>query len=314
MKLAQRDYFGKALVDLAAQNPDVVVLDADLAGSTRTKKFQEVAPKRFFEMGIAEADMIGVASGLASAGKIPFASTFGVFATGRCWDQIRVSVAYPHMNVKIVATHCGITVGEDGATHQALEDIAIMRVLPNMTVIVPSDAYETYAAVMAAAEFEGPVYIRLARSSVPVVNGENVKFSIGKAQVLREGTDISMIACGQMVAGCLKAADILEKDGISAEVLNMSTIKPMDYKALYDSVLKTGAVLTAEEHSVVGGLGSAVAEFLCEVLPTPLSRIGIHDTFGESGAPAELMEKYGLGVSDIVAEARKTIEMKVNQK
>lgn len=309
-KLAQRNYFGKALSDLAASNPNVVVLDADLAGSTKTSEFKKVAPERFFEAGIAEQDMIGIASGLAASGKIAFASTFAVFASGRCWEQIRLAVAYPKLNVKIVATHCGISVGEDGASHQALEDMAIMRVLPNMTVLSPADAYETYAATMAIAEYDGPVYMRMGRSEFPVVTEEGEPFEIGKAKIMRSGTDVTLIGTGQMVYECLRAAEKLSEEGIDAEVINMSTIKPLDTAAIYYSVTKTGCAVTAEEHSVIGGLGSAVAEFLSEECPVPMTRIGTRDTFGESGKPDELFVKYGLTSEDICQAARLSVEKK----
>lgn len=310
IKLAQRNYYGKALADLAETNKKVVVLDADLAGSTKTSDFKAVAPERFIELGIAEQNMIGVASGMAASGWTVFASTFAVFASGRCWEQIRLAVAYPKTNVKIVSTHCGISVGEDGASHQALEDIAIMRAIPNMTVISPADAYETYAATLAIAEFDGPVYMRLGRAEFPACTEEGAEFTIGKAKVLREGTDITLIGTGQMVAFCLEAAEILAKDGIDAEVINMSTIKPLDADTVFDSVCKTGCVVTAEEHSIIGGLGSAVSEFLSEAIPMPLGRVGTYDTFGESGSPSELMEKYGLTAGHIVEESKKVIEMK----
>ena len=266
-KLAQRNYYGKALAKLAETNPDVVVLDADLAGSTKTSEFRKVAPERFVEVGIAEQDMIGVAAGLAASGKTVFASTFAVFASGRCWEQIRLAMAYPRLNVKVVSTHCGISVGPDGASHQALEDLAIMRAIPNMTVISPADAYEAYAATLAIADYNGPVYMRLGRADMPVIFDEDVKFEIGKARLLRSGSDVTLIGTGQMVSLCLDAAEALEKEGISADVIDMSTIKPLDIDAIYESVTKTGCVVTAEEHSVIGGLGSAVSEFLSENFP-----------------------------------------------
>lgn len=309
-KLAQRNYYGKALAELASKRQDVVVLDADLAGSTKTSDFQKVCPERFVEVGIAEQNMIGIAAGLAASGKTAFASTFGVFATGRCWEQIRLAVAYPRLNVKVVATHCGISVGEDGASHQALEDISVMRSLPNMTVIAPADAYEAYAATMAIADFDGPVYMRMGRAEFPTITPEGAEFVIGKATVLREGTDVTLIGCGQMVSFCLDAAERLEADGISAEVINMSTIKPLDSQTVIDSVSKTGCCVTAEEHSIIGGLGSAVAECLCESVCAPLERVGTNDTFGESGKPADLMVKYGLTADDIVAAAKKSISRK----
>jgi transketolase len=309
-KLAQRNYYGKALAKLAAENPNVVVLDADLAGSTKTSEFRKVAPERFIEVGIAEQDMIGIAGGLAASGKTVFASTFAVFATGRCWEQIRLAMAYPKLNVKVVSTHCGISVGPDGASHQALEDIAIMRAIPNMTVISPADAYEAYAATLAIADFDGPVYMRLGRADMPVIFDENVKFEIGKAKKLRSGSDVTLIGTGQMVPLCMEAAEMLEKDGISAEVINISTIKPLDIEAIYESVSKTGCVVTAEEHSVIGGLGSAVAEFLSENCPCPMTRVGTRDTFGESGDPDDLFKKYGLTADDIRAAAEISIKKK----
>lgn len=309
-KLAQRNYYGKALAKLAETREDVVVIDADLAGSTKTSEFRKVAPERFVEAGIAEQDMIGVAAGLAASGKTVFASTFAVFATGRCWEQIRLGCAYPKLNVKIVSTHCGISVGADGASHQALEDISIMRSLPNMTVISPADAYEAYAATLALADYKGPCYMRLGRADVPVLFDEDVEFEIGRARRMRSGSDVSLIGTGQMVSLCLDAADMLESEGISADVINMSTIKPLDGAAVMESVSKTGCAVTAEEHSVIGGLGSAVAELLSENMPAPVVRIGTRDTFGESGDPDELFKKYGLTAEDIAAAARKSISMR----
>lgn len=307
--IPQRNYYGKALAELAA-DPRVVVMDADLAGSTKTSEFQKVCPERFVEVGIAEQNMIGIAAGLAASGKVVFASTFGIFATGRCWEQIRLAVAYPKLNVKICATHCGITVGEDGASHQALEDMAIMRSIPNMTVLCPADAYEAFAATKALAEYDGPAYMRMGRADFPVITEDGAPFVIGKARVMREGTDVTLIGCGQMTALCLKAADMLEADGISAEVLNISTIKPLDSAAVVASVSKTGCCVTAEEHSIIGGLGSAVAEALADSCPAPLERVGTMDTFGESGKPAELMAKYGLTAEHIADSARKSVSRK----
>ncbi|MCL2143032.1 MAG: transketolase family protein [Methanomassiliicoccaceae archaeon] len=308
-KAAQRIYYGKALTELASRN-DIVVLDADLGWSTRTSDFAKVAKERFIQIGIAEQNMIGVAAGLAAAGKTVFASTFAVFATGRCWEQIRQAVAYPKLNVKIVATHCGISVGGDGASHQALEDIAIMRALPNMTVISPADANEAYAATMAIADHEGPCYMRMGRADFPIITPENVKFEIGKATVMREGKDVTLIGTGQMVTSCLEAADALGEKGISAEVINVSTIKPLDAEAIITSVSKTKCAVTAEEHSIIGGLGSAVAECLADRRPTPLERVGVNDTFGESGEPNELMKKYGLTTDDVVNAAENVIKRK----
>jgi len=309
-KLAQRNYYGKALAELAKEDPKVVVMDADLAGSTKTSDFQKVCPERFVEVGIAEANMIGIAAGLAASGKTVFASTFGVFATGRCWEQIRLAVAYPKLNVKIVATHCGISVGEDGASHQALEDIAIMRALPNMVVVAPADAYEAFAATKALAKYNGPAYMRMGRADFPTILEPDMEFQIGKASVLREGTDVTIVGCGQMVSSCMDAAETLQVEGISAEVINMSTIKPLDTETLIASVSKTGCCVTAEEHSIIGGLGSAVAEALCDSICVPLERVGTKDTFGESGKPADLMVKYGLTADDIVAAAKKSVSRK----
>jgi len=308
--IPQRNYYGKALAELASEDPRVVVMDADLAGSTKTSDFQKVCPERFVEVGIAEQNMIGIAAGLAASGKVVFASTFGVFATGRCWEQIRLACAYPKLNVKVCATHCGITVGEDGASHQALEDMAIMRTLPNMTVLCPADAYEAFAATKALAEFDGPAYMRMGRADFPVVTEEGEPFVIGKAKLMREGSDVTLIGCGQMTALCLQAAEMLEAEGVSAEVLNISTIKPLDSEAIVASVSKTGCCVTAEEHSIVGGLGSAVCEVLAEHRPAPVERVGTMDTFGESGKPDELMARYGLTAEHIADSARKSISRK----
>ena len=308
--IPQRNYYGKALAELAAEDPRVVVMDADLAGSTKTSDFQKVCPERFVEVGIAEQNMIGIAAGLAASGKVVFASTFGVFATGRCWEQIRLACAYPKLNVKVCATHCGITVGEDGASHQALEDMAIMRTLPNMTVLCPADAIEAFAATKALAEFDGPAYMRMGRADFPIVTEEGEPFVIGKAKLMREGNDVTLIGCGQMTALCLQAAEMLEAEGVSAEVLNISTIKPLDSEAIVASVSKTGCCVTAEEHSIVGGLGSAVCEVLAESRPAPVERVGTMDTFGESGKPDELMARYGLTAEHIADSARKSISRK----
>ncbi len=307
--LAQRDYYGKALKELAKRD-NVVVLDADLAGSTKTIEFYKVCPERFIEMGIAEQNMMGVASGLAAEGKTVFASTFGVFASGRCWEQTRLGIAYPELDVKIVATHCGISVGEDGASHQALEDISIMRSLPNMTVISPADAYMTYAATLAIADYDGPVYMRMGRSPVPILTEKGEDFQIGKARVFLDGSDVTLIGTGQLTHGCLQAAEELKKEGISAEVVDVSTIKPLDAETILKSVGKTGCAVTAEEHSIIGGLGSAVAELLSEEMPSPLRRVGTKDMFGESGKPDELFVKYGLTSKDIAEAARKSINKK----
>jgi transketolase len=309
-KLAQRNYYGKALAELSRSRGDVVVMDADLASSTKTSEFEKVCPERFVEVGIAEQNMIGVASGLAASGKTVFASTFAVFASGRCWEQIRLSVAYPRLNVKIVSTHCGISVGEDGASHQALEDISLMRSIPNMVVISPSDAYEAFAATKAIAEYDGPVYMRLGRSEFPTVMPMDTEFRIGRATVMREGGDVTLIGTGQLVMSCLEAADALASEGISAEVINMSTIKPLDRETLLESLGRTGCAVTAEEHSVIGGLGSAVSELLCEEMPSPVVKIGTKDTFGESGNPEKLFVKYGLAVPDVIDAAKRSMALK----
>jgi transketolase len=266
-KIATRDAYGKALVKLGEINKDVVVLDADLSKSTKTADFQKVFPERFFNMGIAEQNLMGVAAGFAAAGKIPFASTFAVFAIGRAYDQIRNTIGYPHLNVKIAATHAGLTVGEDGGSHQMLEDIALTRAIPGMTVIVPADGTETEKAVFAAAEMDGPVYIRLGRPGVPVIFDEDYKFEIGKAAVVEEGTDITIFATGIMVSIAIEAGKLLAKENISAEIVNISTIKPLDKKGIIDSVSKTRCCITCEEHNILGGLGSAVAEVLAENIP-----------------------------------------------
>lgn len=306
-KIATREAYGKVLVELGAENPDVVVLDADLAKSTKTIEFKKRFPHRFFDLGVAEANMIGTAAGLAAAGKIPFCSTFAVFASGRAFDQIRQSVAYPRLNVKIAASHAGITVGEDGASHQSVEDIALMRVLPNMTVFVPADAVETAGAVRVAVETDGPVYIRLGRAGVPVLHGDDFQFVPGQAVELRRGLDATIIACGFMVSQALEAADLLAAEGIEVSVLNFHTIKPLDVQAIVDAAQRTGLIVTAEEHSIIGGLGSAVAETLAEHYPVPMLRVGLQDVFGESGKPEELLQKYGLMPDDIVNAVQKLL-------
>jgi transketolase len=302
-EVAYRDAYGKALVELGEKNPNIVVLDADLSQSTRTSKFAAKFPDRFIQMGVAEQDMIGTAAGLAAAGKLPFASSFAIFATGRAFEQVRNSICYPRLNVKIAATHAGITVGEDGGSHQSVEDIALMRAVPEMTVIVPADAVETEKAVFAAAAYEGPVYIRMGRSGVPVIFDEDYDFQIGKAAKLRDGKDISIIAIGIMVTEALKTADILSEKGISAQVINMATIKPLDVEAIINAAKETGLILTCEEHSIVGGLGSAVCEVVAENYPVPVKRLGLMDVFGQSGTPEELLKAYGLTADDIVNTA-----------
>ena len=294
-KIATRESYGNALAECGADFPNLVVLDADLAGATKTGVFQKAFPDRHVDCGIAECNMTGIAAGLATCGKIPFISSFAMFAAGRNFEQVRNSIGYPHLNVKIGATHAGITVGEDGATHQCNEDVALMRTIPGMTVVVPSDAVEAKAAVRAAIEFAGPVYLRFGRAAVPVINGKpDYKFEVGKGVLLREGKDVTIIASGITVASALEAAEMLAADGIDAEVINIHTIKPLDEELVLASAKKTGKVVTAEEHTVIGGLGSAVCDCLSEKHPTPVLRIGMQDTFGESGPANALVEKYGL--------------------
>ncbi|NLY50872.1 MAG: transketolase family protein [Firmicutes bacterium] len=309
-KIATREAYGEALVELGRECKDVVVLDADLSKSTKTASFAKIFPERFYNMGIAEANMMGTAAGLAAAGKIPFVSTFAVFATGRAFDQIRNSIAYPHLNVKICASHAGVTVGEDGGSHQSIEDISLMRSLPGMTVIVPADGPETKQAVRAAAELEGPVYIRLGRSGVPVLFDAEYEFVVGKAATLRQGEDVALLAGGIMVAEALEAARTLAEKGIRAQVINVSTIKPLDTEAVVAAARKTGAVVTCEEHSIIGGLGGAVAETLAEQCPVPLERVGVRDQFGQSGKPSELLAEYGLTAQHIVAAAERVLARK----
>ena len=306
---ATRDAYGEALVELGGINEDIVVLDADLSGSTKTKEFQKVYPERFFNMGIAEQNLMGVASGLAASGKKPFASTFAVFATGRAYDQIRNAICYPKLGVKIAATHAGITVGEDGGSHQMLEDINLMRGLQNMQVFVPADASETKAIVHAVAELDTPCYIRMGRAKVEDVM-EGKPFQIGKGSVLREGIDATIIACGVMVAIALEASELLAEQGISVTVINMSSIKPIDKALILHWARETGAVLTAEEHSIIGGLGSAVAEVLSEDYPVLLKRIGVEDAFGQSGKPDELMQLYGLTKENLVQAVQTLVAKK----
>ena len=299
-KIATREAYGKALAEFGAQYPNLVVLDADLANATKTNTFQKAFPERHIDCGIAECDMMGIAAGLSTVGKIPFASSFAMFAAGRAYEQVRNSIGYPHLNVKIGATHAGITVGEDGASHQCLEDIALMRVIPGMVVINPCDAVEARAAVQAALEYVGPVYLRFGRAAVPVINdNDNYKFEIGKGVLLREGTDVTIVATGICVPEALEAAEKLAADGISAEVINIHTIKPLDEELIIKSAKKTGKVVTAEEHSIIGGLGGAVCEVLSEKAPTPVCRIGMNDIFGESGsAGAGLFFRLGTAPSE----------------
>ena len=304
-KIATRESYGNALAELGAQNPNIVVLDADLAGATKTGVFKKAFPERHIDCGIAEGNMMGVAAGLATCGKIPFASSFAMFAAGRAFEQVRNSIGYPHLNVKIGATHAGISVGEDGATHQCNEDIAIMRTIPGMTIICPADDVEARAAVKAAAEYVGPVYMRFGRLAVPVINDEaNYKFEIGKGITLKEGKDVTIIATGLEVNESLEAAKLLEADGISAEVINIHTIKPLDKELVVASAKKTGKVVTVEEHSVIGGLGGAVAEALSEEAPTKMLRIGMMEKFGQSGPAKALIEYYGLDGKSIYEKVK----------
>lgn len=310
MGKATRDAYGEALKELGAVYPDLVVLDADLSASTKTQDFAKVYPERFFDCGIAEGNMMSVAAGLAAAGKIPFASTFAIFGAGRAYEQIRNSICYPNLNVKVALTHAGLTVGEDGATHQMLEDIALMRVLPNMTVIVPADAAETRAAVRWAAAHHGPVYIRMGRAKCDDITDPEAVFTPGKAAVLRKGYDITLMACGIMTAKALAAADILKGAGITARVINMSSIKPIDEETIIKAAAETGAIVTAEEHSVRGGLGSAVAEVVVKHAPVPMAMIGVEDRFGESGKADDLLKAYGLTAAHIAETALRLYKRK----
>jgi transketolase len=305
-----RDGFGKGIVALGKENANIVVLSADLTDSTRAGWFKKEFPERFFAFGVAEQDMFGAAAGLALSGKIPFACTFGVFASGRAWDQIRVSIAYMNLDVKIVGTHSGVTVGEDGATHQALEEITLMRVLPNMTVVVPADGIEARKATIQAAGYPGPVYLRLGRNKVPVVTKEEDPFEIGKAVVLKKGDDVTIIACGIMVYAALEAHEALLKDKIHARVINMHTPKPLDEGMVTRAARQTGAIVTAEEHSVKGGLGSAISEVISQHTPVPMRMVGVHNKFGESGSAQELLKAFALEAKDIVTAAKQVLKMK----
>jgi transketolase len=306
-KVATRNAYGEALLLLGKRRDDVVVLDADLSGSTKTAKFAKAFPDRFFNVGVSEQDLIGTACGLALTGKLPFASTFAVFETGRAWEQIRQTACYSNLNVKLVATHSGITVGEDGASHQAIEDVALMRVLPNMTVIVPSDATETKQAIDAIADYHGPVYVRLGRSKVPVVSPDTYQFRIGKAHAFSYGKDVTIVAMGIMVHIALEAVNILKKKKIEAGVINMSTVKPLDTDILLKAAQSSKLIVTAEEHSVIGGLGSAVSEFFSEINPTRIKRIGIQDDFGCSGPSSDLLKLYGLTPDDIAQTIQRSL-------
>ncbi len=309
-----RDIYASTLIDLGKTNKDIVVLDADLAKSTRTLKFGKVFPDRFFDLGVAEQNMMGVAAGLAASGKTAFASSFAMFASGRAWEQIRNTIAYSNLNVKIFVTHGGISVGGDGSSHQSLEDIALMRVLPQMRVLVPLDGYETEKAVRLAAKSPGPFYIRVSREKVPQLTKKGDKFILGKSSLLHPGGDVTIIAYGLMAFEGLKAEKILAQEGISVRLINMSTIKPIDEEAILQAAEETGLIVTAEEHSIIGGLGSAVAEFLSEKNPTPVIRIGTRDRFGQSGAPRDLFAEYHLLAKDIVAAVKKGLKIKTSAK
>jgi len=309
-KLSLREYYGKALVEIGEENKDIVVLDADLSSSTKTSLFGKKFPDRFFNMGISEQDLMGTAAGLAAGGKIPFVSTFSIFASGRAWEQIRQSICYPRQNVKIVTTHGGITVGPDGPTHQALEDISLMRSIPSMKVVVPSDAHETVAAIKAALDFNGPVFIRLSREKFPVIFDETKTFELGNADVLKKGSDLTIIACGLMVHTALEAAGELEKEGLSVGVINMSSIKPLDRSAVIAAARETGAIVTAEEHSIIGGLGSAVTELTSENIPVPVVRVGVRDIFCSSGTAEELLACYNLDQNAIITASHRALELK----
>ena len=311
-KIDTRSGFGDGLYELGKTNPNVVALVADLTGSLKMDAFKKDFPERFFQVGIAEANMIGLAAGLTIGGKIPFAGTFAAFASGRVYDQIRQSVAYSEKNVKICASHAGITLGEDGATHQILEDIGLMKMLPGMVVICPCDYNQTKAATLAIAEYVGPVYLRFGRPAVPNFTKADEKFEIGKAQMLNEGTDVTIVATGHMVWEAILACEELEKEGLSAEIINIHTIKPLDKNAILASVKKTGCIVSAEEHQKAGGLGESIASFLSENLPTPMEMVAINDIWGQSGTPGALMEKYGLNAESIKATAKRVVDKKLN--
>ena len=311
IKKATRESYGEALKELAGEYKDLIVLDADLAAATKTGVFKKACPERFFDCGIAEANMMGVAAGLAACGKIPFASTFAMFAAGRAYEIVRNSIGYPHLNVKIGATHAGISVGEDGATHQCNEDIALMRTIPGMTIINPSDDVEAKAAVKAALDFEGPVYMRFGRLAVPVINdAETYKFELGKGVVLKDGSDVTIVATGLLVNEAVEAAKVLEAEGISARVVNIHTIKPLDKELICKCAKETGVIVTAEEHSVIGGLGSAVADAVTECCPVPVVKIGVNDEYGYSGPAVDLLKKFGLCADNIVAKVKEAVKLK----
>lgn len=307
-QIATRDAYGKKLAEIGEKYANIVVLDADLSCSTKTGIFAKKFPQRFFNMGVAEQDMMGTAAGFALSGKIPFVSTFAMFATGRAWEIVRNSIVYPHLNVKICASHAGLTVGEDGASHQTVADVALMRVLPGMTVLLPADAVETEQMVEAAVHIEGPVYIRLGRAKCPVIFDSTYQFKVGKAKVLREGSDLAIMACGIMTAHALEAAKNLEQQGVQTTVVNFSTLKPLDTETLLKVAQKTKCVLTLEEHSILGGLGSAVAEYLSGAYPVPVHRMGVKDQFGQSGTAEDLLKAYHLMPEDIVEEAKRILK------
>ncbi len=306
-KMATRESYGKFLSEIGSKKDNVVVLDADLSKSTQTHSFAVASPDRFFNMGIAEQNMMGVAAGLAASGKVPFASTFAMFAAGRAFEVIRNSICYPKLNVKVCATHAGLTVGPDGASHQAIEDISLMRSLPNMVVVNPADGVSAIKALEAITDYEGPVYVRLGRAKVPVIYDDSYEFELGKGMEVEPGSDVTIIATGIMVDQALKAREILEAEGVSTRVIDIHTIKPIDKDIIIKAAKETKGIVTAEEHSIIGGLGSAVAEVLVEELPTKMKRIGVRDTFGESGSPDELLEAYGLTAKEIVAAAKEII-------
>ncbi|MDE6425442.1 MAG: transketolase family protein [Ruminococcus sp.] len=311
IKKATRESYGETLKELAEEYKNLVVLDADLAAATKTAIFKKAYPERFFDCGIAEANMMGVAAGLATCGKIPFASTFAMFAAGRAFEIVRNSIGYPHLNVKIGATHAGISVGEDGATHQCNEDIALMRTIPGMTIINPCDDVEARAAVRAAVEFNGPVYMRFGRLAVPMINDrETYKFELGKGVVMKDGKDVTIVATGLMVNEALEASKVLEKEGISARVVNIHTIKPLDKELICRCAKETGVIVTAEEHSIIGGLGSAVAEAVTECCPVPVVKIGVNDVYGYSGPAVELLKKFGLSVENIIEKTKYALALK----
>ena len=308
--LGTREAYGETLLQLGRTNKDIVVLDADLSGSTKTSLFAKEFPERFFNMGVAEQNLMGAAAGIAASGKTVFVSTFAIFLTGRAWEQVRQSVSFPKQNVKLVSTHGGITVGPDGASHQSTEDISLMRTLANMKVVIPADAYEAKKVIEYAASFKGPIYIRCSRDKFPVLFDDNYVFELGKGKILRDGKDATIFACGIMVSASLEAASLLEGEGIDVRVVNMSSLKPIDEDLIVSSADKTGAVITAEEHSIIGGLGSAVAEILGEKRPTPMLRIGIKDRFGMSGSSDDLLMEYGLTANNLVNSVKKVLEKK----